>query len=213
MNKEKYFSERLRLHFINKKFHAKYNTKLFINNIFDIEKIQRVGHNCYGPLNVLCWDNPQEGLEIGSWVSIADNVRFILGGNHELGHLLTYPLCFDFTDIKKEVPINNLTNGKIVIGDDVWIGSGAVILSGVNIGQGAVVGAGSVVTKDVPAYAIVGGNPAQVIRYRFSDKVIDKLLQCSLEKIDYEFIKKNYNIFGKTISDDTSDILNILPLK
>jgi tetrahydrodipicolinate N-succinyltransferase len=64
------------------------------------------------------------------------------------------------------------TKGDIVIGNDVWIGSGVKILSGVNIGDGAVVGANSLVTKDIPKYAIYGGNPAKLIRMRFSDETI-----------------------------------------
>ena len=73
-----------------------------------------------------------------------------------------------------------LTNGDIVVGDDVWVGQRAIIMSGVNIGQGAVIGAGAIVTKNVPPYAIVGGIPAKVIRYRFSEELIQELL-----KIDY----------------------------
>jgi carbonic anhydrase/acetyltransferase-like protein (isoleucine patch superfamily) len=64
------------------------------------------------------------------------------------------------------------TKGSIVVGNDVWVGTRAIILSGVTIGDGAIVAAGSVVTKDVPPYAIVAGNPARLIRYRFSDETI-----------------------------------------
>ncbi|WP_281040324.1 MULTISPECIES: CatB-related O-acetyltransferase [unclassified Mesorhizobium] len=67
------------------------------------------------------------------------------------------------------------TRGPIVVGHDVWIGARAIIMSGVTIGNGAVIGAGSVVTKDVPPYAIVAGSPARIIRYRFSPDVVDRI--------------------------------------
>lgn len=194
---------RVRLHILNKKFHRKYNTKLFINKCCDITKIKKVGHNCYGPLNILAWDNPDEGLEIGSWVSIADDVKFLLGGNHDFDHLLTYPVAFDEPDLANEFPIINITKGRIVIGNDVWIGSSAIILSGVNIGQGAVIGAGSVVTKDVPPYAIVGGNPAKIIRYRFNEELRKELTELSLEYIDTALLKENSQYLKNDISLNT----------
>lgn len=67
-----------------------------------------------------------------------------------------------------------VSKGDIIVGDDVWVGYGATILSGVHIGQGAVIAAGAVVNKDVPPYAIVGGIPAKVIKYRFSESVCKK---------------------------------------
>ncbi len=192
--------ERYRLHRLNKEFHMKYGgTKLFLNQICDISKIKKIGHNCYGPLNILSWDNPNEGLEIGSWVSIADNVRFILGGNHRYDEMFTYPVAFDDRDMKKTLPIENMTNGIINVNDDVWIGSGATILSGVEIGQGAVIGACAVVTKDVPPYAIVGGNPAKVIRYRFEDDLIDVLKKVDMGKVTMDFIKKHSELFVDTL--------------
>lgn len=76
--------------------------------------------------------------------------------------------------------------GNIIVNDDVWIGDSALILSGVEIGQGAVIAAGAVVTEDVPPYAVVGGVPAKVIKYRFRDDVIKELVKIDYAKVDRE---------------------------
>lgn len=117
-------------------------------------------------------------VKVGSFCSIADNVTIFIGGNHRTDWVTTYP----FGHIHKDVFDHHgkghpATKGDVVIGNDVWIGSGSTILSGVKIGDGAVIAANSVVVKDIPAYAIAGGNPAKVLKMRFSRKQIDKLLQ------------------------------------
>ena len=117
-------------------------------------------------------------VKVGSFCSIADNVTIFIGGNHRTDWVTTYP----FGHIHKDVFDHHgkghpATKGDVVIGNDVWVGSGSTILSGVKIGDGAVIAANSVVVKDIPAYAIAGGNPAKVLKMRFSRKQIDKLLQ------------------------------------
>ena len=82
-----------------------------------------------------------------------------------------------FYESAKHIKAHPVSKGDVVIGNDVWIGRGVVILSGVRVGNGAVIGAGAVVTKDVPPYAIVAGNPARIIRYRFSPEQIEELEQ------------------------------------
>ena len=117
-------------------------------------------------------------VQIGSFCSIADNVEIFLGGNHRTDWVTTYP----FGHINQDkFPWHGkghpATKGNVVIGNDVWIGSGAVLFSGINIGDGAVIAAKSVVTKDVPAYSVVGGNPASVLKWRFTGDQIEKLLK------------------------------------
>jgi len=93
--------------------------------------------------------------------------------------------------------------GDTVIGDDVWIGYGATILSGVNIGQGAIVGAGTVVAKDVPPYAIYASG--RIIKYRFSQEIIEKLIKMDFSKITEDEIKKHAELFGKNITTEILD--------
>lgn len=149
-----------------------------IRNLFDFDKVS-VGQATYGPLNIQEWGHPDEHLTIGHYVSISEGVTFLLGGNHPYQGITTFPVKVKFLGHAKEAQ----TKGAITVGDDVWLGHNAMIMSGVTIAQGAVIAAGSVVTRDVPPYAIVAGNPARVIKYRFPDSNIQNLL-----KINYAFI-------------------------
>lgn len=120
-------------------------------------------------------------LKIGKFCSIACGAKFLFtSANHTVHSLSTYPFPIFFE--AWDLDVKNITTawdnkGDIVIGNDVWIGFEAVILSGVTIGDGAIIGTRAVVTKDVPPYTIVGGIPAKPIRKRFSDDVISELLQ------------------------------------
>lgn len=118
-------------------------------------------------------------LIIGKFCSIACGAKFLFtSANHTLKSLSTYPfpLFFEEWDLdKKQVQSAWDNKGDIVIGNDVWIGYEAVILSGVQIGDGAIIGTRAVVTKDIPPYTIVGGVPAKAIKKRFDEETIDKL--------------------------------------
>lgn len=120
-------------------------------------------------------------LKIGKFCSIACGTKFLFNSaNHALDSLSTYPfpLFFEEWNLEREKVTDAWDNrGDIVIGNDVWIGYEAVILSGVTIGDGAIIGTRAVVTKDVPPYTIVGGVPAKPIRKRFDEKVIEELLK------------------------------------
>ena len=118
-----------------------------------------------------------ESGTIGKFCSIAANVSIGLA-EHPMHHLSTHVATYDapvfgLITASKDVP---QSKAEPLIGHDVWIARGATILRGVTIGDGAVVAAGSVVTKNVPPFAVVGGNPAKVIRYRFDQDVIDRIL-------------------------------------
>lgn len=180
------------------------NNNTYVDTICDISKIH-VGKRTYGHLNIYNDSNPNCGLEIGNYCSIACNVAFVLSGEHNYNYVSTYPY-------KKILGLCNYeesTKGKICIMDDVWIGHGATILSGVTIGQGAIIAAGSVVIKDVPPYAIVGGVPSRIIKYRFSEKVINRLMDIDYSEISDDYILANIENLYKNITDE-SDINWIL---
>jgi virginiamycin A acetyltransferase len=131
-----------------------------------------IGEYTYCPTQLTVHYENQAELSIGKFCSIGDNVQIFLGGNHRSDWLSQHPLHMIF---KEENNGHPATRGNVVIGHDVWIGKDAIIMSGVTIGNGAVIGAGSVVRRDVPAYTIVIGNPAQFLRMRFDWQVINTL--------------------------------------
>jgi acetyltransferase-like isoleucine patch superfamily enzyme len=134
----------------------------------------RIGGHSYGRPKVRFAESGAP-LSIGAYCSIADKVEILLGGNHRTDWVSTFPFAA-FPDVWPAAGAEGFhaTRGGVAIGPDVWLGSGATILSGVTIGPGAVVAARAVVTRDVPAYGIVGGNPARLIRLRFpADTVAD----------------------------------------
>ena len=134
-------------------------------------------------------------LVIGRFCSVACGAKFLFNsGNHSMRSLsnYTFPIFFDEWDLNAKNIRDAWDNkGDIVIGNDVWIGYEAVILSGVKIGDGAVIGARAVVTKDVPPYTVVGGVPAKTIRKRFDDATVEKLLALRWWGWDKEKIKRS----------------------
>ncbi len=132
-----------------------------------------IGEYTYGFPKVLSWGEGAT-LRIGKFCSIAEKVVILLGGEHRIDWVTTYPFSVLFPEAA-EFHGHPRTKGDVVIGNDVWIGQEALILSGVTIGNGAVIAARSVVSRPVPDYAIVGGNPARVVRYRFPEPQIRAL--------------------------------------
>lgn len=141
-------------------------------------------------IKVRTWGEPTDIL-IGSFTSIADNVQIFKGGNHNPNWVSTYPFGHLYTDV---FPWHGegqpSTKGDVVIGSDVWLGSGCTIMSGVTVGDGAVVAANATVTKNVPPYAVVGGNPAKILKYRFTERQIEKLLENPWWELPDEKIKE-----------------------
>jgi acetyltransferase-like isoleucine patch superfamily enzyme len=159
-------------------------------------KIKSVGKYTYGhhspSLQASSYSIENEGMVIiGSFCSIAKNLRVVLGGNHRTDWVTTFPFGHIHTETFPWHGIGQPTSkGNITIGNDVWVGENCTIMSGVTIGDGAVVAANSVVTKDVPPYTIIGGNPAKIIRKRFEEVQIQELLANPWWNLPEEKIKK-----------------------
>lgn len=146
------------------------------------ESIVLQGKHSYGLEHIRVF-HCGEGFKIlvGSFNSIAPNQLFFLGGNHRVDWVTTYPFGHLNRDLFPSGDVHGrsghpVSRGNIVIKNDVWIGYGCTLMSGITLGNGSVIAAGSLVTKDVPDYTIVGGNPARVIRYRFDPEIIQLLL-------------------------------------
>ncbi len=162
-----------------------------------------VGRHTYGMehIKIRRWREmkQQYNLVIGHFCSIADDIEVYLGGNHYTQLVSSFPFGIvgnqSFPNAIKIESNPNLNGsyckGDVIIGSDVWIGSHVTIMSGVKIGHGAVIAANSHIVKDVPPYAIVGGNPAAIIKYRFSETQIEKLLSIKWWDWDDEKINEN----------------------
>jgi len=164
-----------------------------------IGEFSYIGHNS----NILC-------ANIGKFCSISRHVNIGLS-SHPINFLSTSPIFFSVNNatghrwIEKDVYDDNPTS--IIIGNDVWIGMNATITGGVTVGNGAIIAAHSVVTKDVPPYAIVGGVPAKIIRYRFNDLIISKLERIRWWDLPEVMLKKNISIFTGELEPDKIDEL------
>lgn len=137
--------------------------------------IVSVGRHSYGVPIVYTYPGCSCKLSIGHFVSIATGATFLLGGNHPTHWVSTFPFRARWRMVGAYTDGMPSCKGDIEVGNDVWIGQGAVILSGVKVGDGAVIAAGALVTRDVPPYAIVAGVPAKTVKLRFCAADIGEL--------------------------------------
>ncbi len=157
-----------------------------------------VGRFTYGAPSFKIW-NADEKIEIGQFCSIAENVTIFGGGEHRTDWITTYPLRIALGMEGALSDGHPSSKGPTIIGNDVWIGYGATILSGSQISDGAVIGAHSLVSGIVDAYSVVAGNPAKVVRMRFSPRVVEQLQALKWWDWPIEKIRKNV---GKLCSDN-----------
>ncbi len=142
---------------------------------FDNPDIE-IGTHTYGIPNVIVYDLGIK-LKIGRYCSIANDVKILLGGGHNINYASTFPFYYREKSLFQNAnTFDAPDSADTIIGNDVWIGNGVTILSGKTIGDGAVIGAGAVVSKDIPPYAIAVGNPIRIIKYRFDEETISKLI-------------------------------------
>lgn len=146
----------------------------------------QIGRHTYGAPKVLWAD--AASLTIGAFCSIGPSVIINLGGEHRPDWVTTYPFTHKWG--AKQIKGHPATKGNVKIGNDVWIGTGAFITSGVTIGDGAVIGSRSIVASNVDPYSIYVGNPARIVRKRFSDQQIESLLKIAWWNWDDKKIAK-----------------------
>jgi acetyltransferase-like isoleucine patch superfamily enzyme len=182
---------------------TKYDPRFMNKNQSNLYAHYEIGDFTYGVPKVFSWDEGAT-LKIGRFCSIARGVEIYLGGEHRTDWVTTYPFNALFPD-HSGIKGHPKTKGDVVIGNDVWIADGAIIMSGVTIGDGAVIGARSVVIKDVKPYEIVAGNPAVHIKFRFDEKVIQKLLEIKWWNWETSKIDKSVHLLQ---NDDINGFIN-----
>lgn len=184
----------------NTVFPNEYHTSCFIKNVVKAPNISIGDYTYYDDAedpagfekNNVLFNYPEFGdrLIIGKFCAIASGVRFIMGpANHRISSVTTYPFhVFGGAWAERTPPhMDQLPRkGDTVIGNDVWIGRESVILPGVKIGDGAIVAACSVVSRDIPPYAVFGGNPARLVKMRFDQELIGLLLRFRWWDLDGE---------------------------
>lgn len=179
------------------------NTTLLGYNV--IRKNSVISNSIIGRMTYIGSNSRIVGANIGSFTSIASEVKIIEGNHPTRGFISTHPIFYDkypaytlrtnnvFSEFKY---VDNEHKYYVMIGSDVWIGYGVKILNGVKIGDGSIIAAGSVIVDDIEAYSIVGGVPGKVIRKRFTDIEIEKLLLMKWWDKDLEWISQNAHLFG-----------------
>ncbi len=149
----------------------------------------------FGDFTYIAGNTSISRTTIGKFCSIGPDCKIGLGKHPTKDFVSTHPVFFS-TLKQAQVTFADRNYfdefAYIIIGNDVWLGANVIVVDGVKIGDGAVVAAGSVVTKDIPPYAIVGGVPAKIIKYRFEKEEIEKLLQLKWWDMDVEYLKENF---------------------
>jgi chloramphenicol O-acetyltransferase type B len=189
------------------------DTSVRLERLVDRGLRLKVGRYSYGEPNVQFNDkDPKACLSIGNFCSIATGCTIFVGGfgRHHVDFISTFPLGMVFRKPKKrDVSQAEMGYLGVSIGSDVWIGRNATIMAGVTIGHGAVVGAASVVSKNVPPYGIVAGAPAKIIRYRFEDRQIERLLAIRWWDWDDERIEGALELFYRRDIDAVLDLIEL----
>lgn len=202
------------LGFVLNLFNRAVSIRTIIDHLSFVDKRAKVYGNVkifnssLGAYSYVCSSSALIYASVGKFCSIGSN-SFIGMGHHTLSNLSTSPVFtekinatgYSWTDREDIYPYK-----KVTIGNDVWIGVRVMVLGGVTIGNGAIVGSGAVVTKDVPPYAVVAGVPARIIKYRFSQQIIDKLQEIQWWNLSDDVLKNNIRYFQK--EDVSIDDLN-----
>ena len=147
--------------------------------------------------------------DIGKFCSIAGDVKLGMS-THTLDNISTSPIFTECHNATGHHWTKNQTAApyqRLTVGNDVWIGTGAMVMGGLTIGDGAIVGAGAIVTKDVPPFAIVAGVPARIIRYRFPQEIIDRILESRWWNLSESVLKDNIALFQNSQCKESIEAL------
>lgn len=165
------------------------------NTVYDKTLLSGVS---LGDFTYISHDCQFSNTKLGKFCSVGPYVVCGLGNHPTEKFVSTHPIFFS-TKEQAQITFSDKDyfseDNPIEIGNDVWICARSIILDGVKIGDGAIIAAGSVVNKDVPPYAIMGGVPAKLIRYRFDENTIMKLLKIKWWNKDHSWLKKNFRLF------------------
>jgi len=195
-----------------------YDKLVFLKNFVKADNIfigdytyfddRRYGPEKFEEYNVLYnYDLSKVKLIIGKFCAIAAETHFIMTGDHKLDAISTYPFPIFGHSWESAFNIDDLpVKGDIIIGHDVWFGYDSLVMNGVKIGNGAIIAARAVVVKDVPAYSIVAGNPAKVVKMRFDDKTIDRLQKIAWWDFSIEKITRNLKLICRLDVDRLEDV-------
>jgi acetyltransferase-like isoleucine patch superfamily enzyme len=157
-----------------------------------------IGEHSYGNPSVVAYPGDTGRVRIGRYCSIADGATLLIGGNHRLDWVSTYPLRASFGLPGALEDGHPASKGEIEIGNDVWIGNEVMILSGVEVGNGAALAARAVITTDVRPYSLVAGNPAREVRRRFDDTTVDALLRIAWWEWPDELVRERVGAINDT---------------
>lgn len=163
-----------------------------------------IGRASYG-LPIVHDNHEGTTLKIGAYCSIASNVQIFLGGQHRIDWVSSYPFPFFFQMEAGFKKTAGGSRGDVIIGSDVWLCANCIILSGVTIGHGAVIANGAIISRDVEPYAVMAGNPAKLIKWRFDESTRTALLESKWWEWPEDEINK---ILDKLCSDDLTDFIN-----
>lgn len=181
----------------NLSFFAYWDSNSYFTKNSEIRRFVKLKASSIGKYSRINPNCKLSNTKVGNFTAIGRGTAIGLG-RHPLNYVSTQNIFYKKNNMNNRwVKPIDLPTLKITIGNDVWVGIEALILDGVTVGDGAVVGARSVVTKDVPPYAIVVGVPAKIIKYRFDEEIREKLLSIKWWDMDDEFIEQNIEIFRK----------------
>lgn len=170
-----------------------------------VQRFTVLRNTTLGDYTYVGYNSTMNNVTIGKFCSISKNVNIGLG-THPINFVSTSPIFFSLRNgtgyswVDKTYFVD--TPARVIIGNDVWIGMNVTIMGGINVGDGSIIGSHALVTKDVPPYAIVGGVPAKIIKYRFPPEIIEKMIRSEWWNLSDQELKTKLNHFNREVTED-----------